>query len=105
MFATPVWLVLWAWFADDPRRIIREYLPPPCRQYSRGHFYGKPELLDGIGMPFAPKVDQDLRQAMSQEVLVQIGERRKRGRPFGRVESYAATPRIEWMNWRWAIGS
>ena len=35
-----------------------------CRlaHYSSGHFYGKPDLLDVIGMPFAPKVDQDLRQ-------------------------------------------
>jgi hypothetical protein len=42
-------------------------LPPLSCRYSSGHFYGKPELLDRIGMPFAPKVDQDLRQAMSQD--------------------------------------
>jgi hypothetical protein len=67
MFATPVRLVLWAWSGDDARRIIREYLPPRSRQCSSGHFHRKPELLDRIGMPFAPKVDQDLRQPMPED--------------------------------------
>ena len=67
MFAISVWLVLWAWFGDDARRKIREYLPPPCRQYSGGHFEGKLELLDGIGMPLAPKGNQGLRQPPPQD--------------------------------------
>src|SRR5262249_22585765 len=67
MFATPVRLVLRAWFGDDARRIIREYLPPASRQYGSARFDGKPELLDRVGMPFAPKVDQDLRQPPPQD--------------------------------------
>jgi len=42
-------------------------LPPRSSRYSSGHFDGKPELLDRIGMPFAPKVDQDLRQPTPQD--------------------------------------
>jgi hypothetical protein len=41
---------------------IREYLPPGSRQYGSRHFQGKLQLLDRIGLPFAPKVDEDLRQ-------------------------------------------
>ena len=67
MFATPVWLVLWAWIGDDARGKIREDLPPACRQYSSGHFDGKLELLDRIGMPLAPKDNQDLRQPMPED--------------------------------------
>ena len=67
MFATPFRLVLRAWFGDDARRIIREYLPPASRQYASRHFQGKPQLLDRVGVPFAPKVDQDLRQPPPQE--------------------------------------
>ena len=69
MFAASVRLVLRAWFVwfgEDARRIIR-YLPPLSRRYGCEHFEGKQELLDRIGMPFAPKIDQDLRQAMSQD--------------------------------------
>jgi hypothetical protein len=72
MFATPVRLVGWAWFGwawfgDAARRKIREDLPPSSRQYASRHFHGKPELLDRIGMPLAPKGDEDLRQPPPQD--------------------------------------
>jgi hypothetical protein len=43
-------------------------LPPPCRQYASRHFQGKLELLDRIGMPFAPKGYQDLRQPTREDL-------------------------------------
>ena len=46
---------------------IRECLPPPCRQYSSGHFEGKLELLDRVGMPIAPKGNQGLRQPTPED--------------------------------------
>jgi hypothetical protein len=52
---------------DGARRKIQQFLPPPSRRYGSGHFYGKLQLLDRIGMPLAPKGDQDLRQPMPQD--------------------------------------
>ena len=66
-FANPVWLVFPAWWGDDARRKIRQYLPLPSRQYSSGHVDGKPELLDRVGMPFAPKHDEDLGQPAPED--------------------------------------
>jgi hypothetical protein len=42
-------------------------MPPPSHQCASRHFHGKPELLDCIGMPFAPKGDQDLREPPPQD--------------------------------------
>ena len=44
-------------------RTSPEFAPEP----SSRHFEGKLELLDRIGMPLAPKVDQDLRQPPAQD--------------------------------------
>jgi hypothetical protein len=45
----------------------REYLPARSRRYGSRHFEGKLQLLERIGMPFAPKHDEDLRQRTPQD--------------------------------------
>jgi hypothetical protein len=42
-------------------------LPPPSQQYASRHFHGKPDLLDRIGMPLAPKGAEDIGQAPPQD--------------------------------------
>ena len=78
MFATRVRLVLWERAGNGALGLMREYLPPPCRRYSRGHFERKPERLDRIGMPLAPKGNQGLRQPPPQDrSLVGVGAERR----------------------------
>jgi hypothetical protein len=52
---------------DDWRRKTREDLPARSRRCGSRHFDRKLQLLDRIGMPFAPKGNQDLRQPAPQK--------------------------------------